>query len=59
VQASADIDRRFLSFVTDLVLCSRCFRHGVRTRVHQPISPRHRPLKLCRDCRAREHATKS
>jgi hypothetical protein len=58
VHASAEIDRRFLSFLTDLVLCSRCLRHGVRTRVRQPISPRHRPLTLCRDCRAREQAAR-
>jgi hypothetical protein len=55
VRTSAEIDRRFLSFVTDLLLCSRCLRHGVRTRVPQPLSPRHRALTLCRDCRAREH----
>jgi hypothetical protein len=59
VHASAEIDRRFLSFITDLVLCSRCFRRGVRTRVRQPISPRHRPLAMCRSCRAREHAARS
>jgi hypothetical protein len=58
VQASTEIDRRFLAFLTDLLLCSRCLRHGVRTRVRQPISPRHRPLTLCRDCRAREHAAR-
>jgi hypothetical protein len=58
VRASADIDRRFLSFVTDLLLCSRCLRHGVRTRLRQPISHRHRPLTLCRDCRALELAAR-
>jgi hypothetical protein len=58
VHASAEIDRRFLSFVTDLLLCSRCLRQGLRTRVRQPISHRHRPLTLCRDCRAREHAAR-
>jgi hypothetical protein len=59
VHASAEIDRRFLSFVTDLVLCSRCLRRGVRTRVRQPISPRHRPLALCRECRAHQHTAQS
>jgi len=44
VHASAEIDRRFLSFVTDLLLCSRCLRQGLRTRVRQPISHRHRPM---------------
>jgi hypothetical protein len=51
VRASAEIDRRFLTFVTDLLLCSRCLKHGVRTPVRQVISPRHRPRPLCRDCR--------
>jgi hypothetical protein len=58
MHAAADIDRRFLGFITDLLLCSRCLRHGVRTRVRQAISHRHRPLTLCRDCRAREHAAR-
>jgi superfamily II helicase len=59
VQAAAEIDRRFLSFLTDLLLCSRCLRKGVRTRIVQAISPRHRPLTLCRNCRAREHAARN
>jgi len=54
VHARAEIDRRFLSFVTDLVLCSHCFRHGLRTPIRQPISHRHRPRTLCRDCSAED-----
>jgi hypothetical protein len=58
MHASAEIDRRFLSFVTELLLCSRCLRHGVRTRVRQVISPHHRPRALCDRCgtRASYHA---
>jgi len=52
VQASAEIDRRFLHFLTELLLCSRCLRHGVRTIVPQVISRHHRPSALCRRCRA-------
>jgi hypothetical protein len=51
VRASAEIDRRFLSFVTDLVLCSRCLQAGIRTPVRQVISPHHRPRGLCGRCR--------
>jgi hypothetical protein len=54
VPASAVVDRRFLDLVTDLLLCSRCLCRGRRTPVRQPISPRHRPLALCRDCRSRD-----
>jgi hypothetical protein len=53
VHASAEIERGFLAFITDLVLCSRCFRRGVRTPVLQPISPRHRVRTLCCHCSAR------
>jgi len=52
VHTSAEIDRRFLGLITDSVLCSRCYRQGLRTPVHQPISPRHRPRTLCRECSA-------
>jgi hypothetical protein len=52
MHASAEIDRRFMSFVTELLLCSRCLRHGVRTHVRQVISPHHRPRALCERCRS-------
>jgi len=51
VQASAEIDRRFLHFLTELLLCSRCLRNGVRTAVPQVISRHHRPRAMCRRCR--------
>jgi hypothetical protein len=53
VQTSSNVDRRFLGFVSELLLCSRCFGNGVRRHVVQVISPRHRPRTLCRDCAAR------
>jgi hypothetical protein len=52
MRTTADIDRRFLAFRTDLILCSRCLRAGARTPIPQVISHRHRPVTLCRDCRA-------
>jgi hypothetical protein len=51
VERATNVDRAFLSFVSDLLLCSRCLRAGVRTPVRQVISHRHRPQSLCRDCR--------
>jgi hypothetical protein len=51
VQAVANVDRRFLTYFSDLLLCSRCLRRGIRTPVRQVISPRHRPRSLCRNCR--------
>jgi hypothetical protein len=44
-------DYRLMQYATDLLLCSRCLRSGVRTRVQQLISSRHRPRTLCRACR--------
>jgi hypothetical protein len=62
MRASADVDSRFLKFLTELILCSRCLRAGTRTPVPTPVpqvlSHRHRPLTLCRACRAREHAAR-
>jgi hypothetical protein len=52
VQTSRNVDLTFLCFLTDLLLCSRCLRRGLRRRVSQAISPRHRPRSLCRDCAA-------
>jgi hypothetical protein len=52
MRALAEIDRRFFRFLTDLLLCSRCLRRGVRTPVRQVISPHHRPRALCARCRA-------
>jgi len=52
VQAATNVDQRFLTYFSDLLLCSRCLRRGVRTPVQQVISPRHRPQSLCRDCRS-------
>jgi len=51
VQAATNVDQRFLTYFSDLLLCSRCLRLGLRTPVRQVISPRHRPQTLCRDCR--------
>jgi hypothetical protein len=56
--ATSVVDRRFMAFVTDLLLCSRCLRSGVRTAVRQVISPRHRPRALCSSCRQHNAAAR-
>jgi hypothetical protein len=50
-QIDPKIDDRLLAHRSDLILCSRCLRQGVRTPVVQIISARHRLLPLCRHCR--------
>ena len=47
----AAADARFLTYISELMLCSRCLRKGRRTPIRQVISHRHRPLSLCRGCR--------
>lgn len=51
------IDFGLLNRLTDLVICSRCFRSGRLNPVVQVVSGQHRPRTLCRDCapRARSH----
>ena len=44
------IDYRLLSALSDLVLCSRCFRQGKATPVPQLISARHSIKNLCSSC---------
>ena len=47
---SADIDYRLVSAISDLVICSRCFRSGKVTPVPQLISERHTIKNLCPSC---------
>jgi len=53
---TSTVDYRLLASHSALVLCSRCFQHGVATPVPQLISPHHRVSNLCRGC-ASEQAT--
>jgi hypothetical protein len=46
------VDYRFMAHVSELLLCSRCLRNGIRARVRQVISRRHRPEPLCPTCRS-------
>ena len=53
-EATSNIDLRLLNHLTDLVVCSRCFRAGRLKPVVQIVSERHRPRTLCRDCDSQE-----
>ena len=47
---TANVDYRLVSAVSDLVLCSRCFRNGRITPVPQLFSRRHTIKNLCSAC---------
>ena len=47
---SENIDYRLMNSVSDLVLCSRCFRAGKVTPVPQLFSRRHTIKNLCSAC---------
>ena len=47
---TANIDYRLLSRLSNLVVCSRCLRHGKATPVPQVFSRRHTPRTLCASC---------
>ncbi len=44
------VDYRLLNRLSDLVICSRCFRLGTVTPVPQVISSRHALKNVCRAC---------
>lgn len=47
---TSNVDFRLLSKLSELVLCSRCFRKGKATPVPQMISKRHSIKNLCTSC---------
>ena len=48
---SPRVDYSLLNRRSDQLLCSRCLKAGVRRRVVQIISARHRLQSLCPPCR--------
>jgi len=36
--------------VTDLLICSRCFRRNVRKPIRTVVSRRHKPMPVCPEC---------
>jgi len=49
--AQDKVDYRLLNRLSDLVICSRCFRVGTITPVPQVISSRHALKNVCPACR--------
>jgi hypothetical protein len=45
------VDYGFMAHVSELLVCSRCLRHGIRAQVRQVVSKHHRPVTLCPSCR--------
>jgi hypothetical protein len=56
-RTTAQVDQGLLTRRTDQLLCSRCLKTGIRRRVVQIISARHRLQSLCRSCRQATDAT--
>ena len=52
--AKDKVSYRLLNRLSDLVICSRCLRSGVVTRVPQIISGRHSLTNECAECRAKD-----
>ncbi len=50
--SAARVDYGLLNHLSDQLLCSRCLKKGIRTRIVQVISRRHRLRSLCRACGA-------
>jgi len=55
---AASVSYGLLNSLSDQLLCSGCLRQGVRTRIVQVISARHRLRALCRDCQSRTRPPK-
>ncbi len=55
-QTTAQVDQSLLKRRTDQLLCSRCLKTGIRRRVVQIISARHRLQSLCQPCRQADGA---
>jgi hypothetical protein len=51
-----NVDYGLLNRLSDQLVCSRCLRRGIRTRVVQIISARHSPRSLCNNCREQQKA---
>jgi hypothetical protein len=52
--ATDNVSYRLLNRLSDLVICSRCLRHGKVTPVPQVISGRHALTNECADCRTQK-----
>jgi hypothetical protein len=55
-RTAASVSYGLLNRLSDQLLCSGCLRRGIRRRIVQVISGRHRLRSLCPDCRMRVSA---
>jgi len=49
-QGPAEVSYRLLDQITDLLICSRCFRRNVRRPTRTVLSGKCRPLAVCPQC---------
>ncbi len=47
------VSYKLIDRVTDLLICSRCFRRNVRKPIRAVISSRHKPMPVCDECSGR------
>jgi len=48
--ASSTVSYRLLDHITDLLICSRCFRRNVRRPTRTVLSDIRRPMAVCPEC---------
>ncbi len=47
------VSYKLMERVTDLLICSRCFRRNVRRKITLHFSSRQRPMPVCDECSGR------
>lgn len=52
-----NVTYRLLERVTNLLICSRCFRRNVRRPVKMVLSRQHKPMPVCAECSGESRAS--
>ena len=52
-EKESNVSYTLMDRVTDLLICSRCFRRNVRKKVTTHFSRRGRPMPVCDECSGR------
>jgi len=47
------VSYKLMERVTDLLICSRCFRRNVRKPITAMLSPGQKPVPICAECSGR------
>ena len=50
------VSYNLLDHLADFLICSRCFRQNRVQPICRPLSERHQPIALCRQCSAESNA---